>query len=77
MLKEKFPPAATAPVDDVAIGDVLTLYSLNGMRSPNSLQFSSSINSTTFSVIIDNGSTHNFIQLALVEELQIPILNVA
>lgn len=63
-------------VDDVTLGGLSTLHALNGGGNPNSLHLSAYINSTPFQLLIDNGSTHNFVQPAFVEKLQLSILNV-
>ncbi|KAJ9542329.1 hypothetical protein OSB04_028835 [Centaurea solstitialis] len=59
--------------DSIETGDLSCLYSLVGHGSPRSLQLWGTISSTEVHVLIDNGSTHNFVQPSLVEKLKLPI----
>nr|GEW64445.1 hypothetical protein [Tanacetum cinerariifolium] len=54
-------------------GDILILNSLIGHGSPRSLQLLGKIGKGDFYVLIDNGSTHNFIRLDVFEKMCIPI----
>ncbi|GJW61762.1 ty3-gypsy retrotransposon protein [Tanacetum coccineum] len=68
------PSGATAePDDSLETGDVSCLNSLVGHGSPRSLQLWGTISSTQVHVLIDNGSTHNFVQPSLIEQLKLPI----
>ncbi|KAI3756929.1 hypothetical protein L6452_04461 [Arctium lappa] len=68
------PSGATAETEDsIETGDVSCLYSLVGHGSPHSLQLWGTISSTEVHVLIDNGSTHNFVQPSLIEQLKLPI----
>ncbi|GKE91032.1 retrotransposon-related protein, partial [Tanacetum coccineum] len=57
-------------------GDILILNSLVGHGSPRSLQLWGSLGSGKVHVLIDNGSTHNFVQPGVVERMQLPITDI-
>ncbi|KAH6770320.1 hypothetical protein C2S52_015123 [Perilla frutescens var. hirtella] len=58
--------------DDVIITrDVSCLNSLDGQGSPRSLRLWGQLRGKHFIVLIDSGSTHNFIQPKVVEDLQL------
>ncbi|GJR96491.1 ty3-gypsy retrotransposon protein [Tanacetum coccineum] len=64
--------ADTDPTTDaVESGDISILNSLIGQGSPRSLQWS--IGSGNVHVLIDNGSTHNFVRPDIVEKMQLPV----
>nr|GEU83883.1 reverse transcriptase [Tanacetum cinerariifolium] len=60
-------------MDDVESGDISILNSLIEKRSPRSLQLWRSIGSGTVYVLIDNGSTHNFVLPDIVEKMQLSV----
>ncbi|GKC89011.1 ty3-gypsy retrotransposon protein [Tanacetum coccineum] len=57
----------------VESGDISILNSLIGQGSPRSLQLWGSIGSGKVHVLIDNGSTHNFVRPDIVEKMQLPV----
>ncbi|GJY67298.1 ty3-gypsy retrotransposon protein [Tanacetum coccineum] len=59
--------------DVVESGDILILNSLIRQGSPRSLQLWGSIGSGTVHVLIDNGSTHNFVRPDIVKKMQLPV----
>ncbi|GJS49281.1 ty3-gypsy retrotransposon protein [Tanacetum coccineum] len=54
-------------------GDISILNSLVGHGSPRSLQLWGMIDTGHVHVLIDNGSTHNFVQPGVVERMQLPV----
>ncbi|GJS40578.1 ty3-gypsy retrotransposon protein [Tanacetum coccineum] len=54
-------------------GDISILNSLVGHGSPRSLQLWGTIGAGKVHILIDNGSTHNFVQPGVVERMQLPI----
>nr|GMD32851.1 Transposon Ty3-G Gag-Pol polyprotein [Ipomoea batatas] len=58
--------------EEVISGDVSVLNTMIGPGSPRSLQLTGNIKSSSCLVLIDSGSTHNFITPAIVERLQLP-----
>ncbi|GJT23351.1 reverse transcriptase [Tanacetum coccineum] len=65
-------PAADV-VEAVESGDISILNSLVGHGSPRSLQLWGTIGSGNVHVLIDNGSTHNFVRPDVVERMCLPI----
>nr|GMC60707.1 Transposon Ty3-G Gag-Pol polyprotein [Ipomoea batatas] len=67
------PTAADGVFDEEVIsGDVSMLNTMSGPGSPRSLRLVGKIKSSPCVVLIDSGSTHNFITPAIVEKLQLP-----
>ncbi|GJZ05087.1 retrotransposon-related protein [Tanacetum coccineum] len=60
-------------LDLVESGDISILNSLIGHESSRSLQLWGMIGSSNVHVLIDNGSTHNFVQPNIVERLRLPV----
>ncbi|VFQ76677.1 unnamed protein product [Cuscuta campestris] len=65
------PPPSAEVVDDdpVILGDISTMHSLAGSPSPRSLKVVGSVNSAVVQVLLDSGSTHNFIHPSVAERL--------
>ncbi|GKB44630.1 ty3-gypsy retrotransposon protein [Tanacetum coccineum] len=63
--------------DAIESGDISILNSLVGHGSPRSLQLWGVLGSGKVHGLIDNGSTHNFVQPRVVERMQLPIIGVA
>nr|GLL22224.1 uncharacterized protein LOC112097934 [Ipomoea trifida] len=59
--------------EHVLTGDCSSLNSMAGPGTPRSLRLTGSIHNASLQVLIDGGSTHNFIQPQLAERLNIPI----
>ncbi|GJZ81421.1 ty3-gypsy retrotransposon protein [Tanacetum coccineum] len=57
----------------VESGDISILNSLIGHGSPRSLQLWGTIGTRNVHVLIDNGSTHNFVRPDVVEKMQLPV----
>ncbi|GKA38844.1 ty3-gypsy retrotransposon protein, partial [Tanacetum coccineum] len=57
----------------VESGDISILNSLIGHGSPRSLQLWGTIGTRDVHVLIDNGSTHNFVRPDVVEKMQLPV----
>nr|GEV72106.1 retrotransposon-related protein [Tanacetum cinerariifolium] len=55
--------------------DTLILNSLFGHRSPQSLQLFCTLGTGKVHILIDNGSTHNFVQPGVVERMKLPVKN--
>nr|GLL21634.1 uncharacterized protein LOC109154433 [Ipomoea trifida] len=68
------PTASTDEVfdEEVISGDVSMLNTMSGPGSPRSLRLVGKIKSSPCVVLIDSGSTHNFITPAIVEKLKLP-----
>ncbi|XP_061345700.1 uncharacterized protein LOC133291454 [Gastrolobium bilobum] len=50
-----------------------TLHSLSGSNNPRSIQLKASIANQVVNVLVDSGSSYNFIRRKLAEELQLPM----
>lgn len=59
--------------DPIEAGDVSILNSLVSHGSPRSLQLWEEIEGKKVQILIDSGSTHNFVQPCVVEKLKLPI----
>ncbi|GKB71997.1 ty3-gypsy retrotransposon protein [Tanacetum coccineum] len=57
----------------VESGDISILNSLIGHGSPRSLQLWGTIGTRDVHVLIDNGSTHNFVRPDVVKKMQLPV----
>ena len=71
---EKDPPAILE-VEHVTINEPpdISLHALAGQNSPRTLRLAGQINKVGVQILIDSGSTHNFIQEALVTRLELPV----
>ncbi|VFQ77184.1 unnamed protein product [Cuscuta campestris] len=58
---------------DVISGDVSSLHSLAGSPSPRSLKLAGSVKEMAVQVLLDGGSTHNFIHPAVAERLALTL----
>ncbi|GKA21426.1 ty3-gypsy retrotransposon protein [Tanacetum coccineum] len=56
-------------------GDTSILNSLFGHESPRSLQLLGTLGTGKVHILIDNGSTHNFVQPGVVERMKLPVKN--
>ncbi|GKA29453.1 ty3-gypsy retrotransposon protein [Tanacetum coccineum] len=63
----------TEEEEAVESGDISILNSLIGQGSPRSLQLWGKIGIGNVYVLIDNGSTHNFVRPVVVEQMRLPI----
>ncbi|KAG6420708.1 hypothetical protein SASPL_117245 [Salvia splendens] len=67
----------TTPEDDgenmAIIGDVSRILVLCPKIKPRSIRLRGRVNGTAVSILIDGGSTHNFIQPAVAEKLSLPV----
>ncbi|GJS00635.1 reverse transcriptase [Tanacetum coccineum] len=59
--------------DTMESGDISILNSLVGHGSPRSLQLWGTLGSVRVHILIDNRSTHNFVQPGVVERMHLPI----
>lgn len=59
--------------EDIIAGDVSSLHSLASASSPRSLRLLGTICDVKVSILIDSGSSHNFIQPSVVEKLKLSI----
>ena len=68
-------PPAILVVESVTITEPpdISLHALAGQNSPRTLRLAGQINRVGVQILIDSGSTHNFIQEALVTRLELPI----
>ena len=62
-----------AAMDELVEGDISSLNALAGLGNPRSLRLLGELASHRAHVLIDSGSTHNFIKPCLVERLNLPI----
>lgn len=53
----------------------ISLHAMSGVFFPQTLKFKWSIRTVNVYVLVDGGSTHNFIQARIVSMLQLPITN--
>jgi len=70
--EEPIPKPVDHPPDDVS-GDISSLHALSSQLQGRSLRVAGMYRQHTFSILIDSGSTHNFIKQALVERLGLAI----
>ncbi|VFQ71455.1 unnamed protein product [Cuscuta campestris] len=59
--------------ETLLVADVSTLNSMAGVTAPRSLRLSGMIAGGVVDVLIDSGSTHNFVHPRVVERLQLPV----
>ena len=64
---------ATTMEPTVITADVSSIHSLSGTQNPRSLRIVGLIRDTPFQVLLDGGSTHNFIHPSIVEKLCLPL----
>ncbi|VFQ61088.1 unnamed protein product [Cuscuta campestris] len=69
-------PEQPAVDDTVLTADVSSLNSMAGVSTPRSLRLSGMLADAVVEVLIDGGSTHNFIHPVVVEKLQLPVHDV-
>ncbi|VFQ97252.1 unnamed protein product [Cuscuta campestris] len=73
--EEADPSAATELPEDEALplitGDISSINSLTGCPSPRALKLQGKIQDHPVQILIDGGSTHNFIRPAIVEKLRL------
>nr|GMD73853.1 Transposon Ty3-G Gag-Pol polyprotein [Ipomoea batatas] len=62
--------------DDIISGDISSLNSLAGPGNPRSLKLLGEVNGQKLQILIDSGSTHNFMQPKIAEQLQLHALKV-
>nr|GMD19110.1 dof zinc finger protein DOF4.5-like [Ipomoea batatas] len=62
--------------DDIISGDISSLNSLAGPGNPRSLKLLGEVNGQKLQILIDSGSTHNFVQPKIAEQLQLHALKV-
>ena len=60
-------------VEEVVTRDIFSLNALAGQINPRSLCLVGEVSSQSFQVLIDSGSTHNFIKPTLAERLGLQI----
>ena len=65
--------AMAEPFEEMVTADISSLNALAGQVNPRSLRLISEVGSHCFQVLIDSGSTHNFIKPVLAERLGLPI----
>ncbi|VFQ74456.1 unnamed protein product [Cuscuta campestris] len=63
-----------APPDDMVL--TVDVSSLHSLVTPRSLRLSGMINTVVVDVLIDRGSTHNFVHPSIIERAQLPVANV-
>jgi len=67
------PPESEDTLTDDVFGDISSLHSLSSQLKSRSLRVSGLYNQHKFTILIDSGSTHNFVKPALVERLRLTI----
>lgn len=65
--------AMAEPFEEMVTADISSLNALAGQVNPRSLRLIGEVGSHCFQVLIDSGSTHNFIKPVLAEQLGLPI----
>ena len=64
----------TTPLEpEVVTRDISSLNTLAGQGNPRSLRLQGNISNQSFQVLIDSGSTHNFIKPAIMEKLGLSV----
>ncbi|GJZ82610.1 hypothetical protein Tco_0647783, partial [Tanacetum coccineum] len=69
------PVTPTENEEAIESGDTSILNSLFGHGSPRSLQLLGTLSTGKVHILIDNGSTHNFVQPGVVERMKLPVKN--
>ncbi|GJZ00631.1 ty3-gypsy retrotransposon protein [Tanacetum coccineum] len=69
------PVTPTENEDAIESGDTSILNSLFGHGRPRSLQLLGTVGTGKVHILIDNGSTHNFVQPGVVERMKLPVKN--
>ncbi|GJU09178.1 hypothetical protein Tco_1125608 [Tanacetum coccineum] len=69
------PVTPTENEDAIESGDTSILNSLFGHESSRSLQLLGIVGTGKVHILIDNGSTHNFVQPRVVERMKLPVKN--
>ncbi|XP_024019767.1 uncharacterized protein LOC21411464 [Morus notabilis] len=70
------PPPAEPPIDMPDTGSEtphISLHAMSGIMTPKTLRFSGLIGNQPLQILVDGGSTHNFIQSRVVSHLNLPI----
>ena len=67
---------ATTPREELVTGDISSLNTMAGQLNPHSLLLPRTIHNQNFQVLINNGSTHNFIKPALTNRLGLSLKSV-
>jgi hypothetical protein len=65
------------PVEDVDEENTepeISLHALTGWSTPRTMRIEGRVGNHTLTVLIDSGSTHNFINSKIAEELQLPVI---
>lgn len=65
------------PVEDIAEENTepeILLHALTGWSTPRTMRIEGRVGNHTLTVLIDSGSTYNFINSKIAEELQLPII---
>lgn len=75
---DEAPPDSPTPTefttdDTVISGDISSLNALAGQGNPRSLRLLGYVGFQAFQVLIDSGSTHNFVKPLLAERLGLPV----
>ncbi|VFQ73826.1 unnamed protein product [Cuscuta campestris] len=61
------------PDDDLITADISSLNSLAGNPSPRALKLAGTVHGSLVQVLLDSGSTHNFIHPGVAERLHLPL----
>ncbi|GJW82381.1 retrotransposon-related protein [Tanacetum coccineum] len=69
------PVTPTENEEAIESGDTLILNSLFGHGSPRSFQLLGTLSTGKMHILIDNSSTHNFVQPGVVERMKLPVKN--
>ena len=60
---------------DEVVEPEITLYALVGSPTPGTMRVKGKVNSVSLVILVDSGSTHNFIDAAVISVLHIPVDN--
>ena len=58
---------------DEVVEPEITLYALVGNPTPGTMRVKGKVNSVSLVILVDSGSTHNFIDAAVISVLHIPV----
>ena len=74
-------PADEKSEDDaenmVITGDVSSIHAIGPKLRPRSIRITAKVHDKPVSVLIDGGSTHNFIKPAVAEQLSLPVHSIS
>ncbi|KAK8260908.1 hypothetical protein V6Z12_D13G150900 [Gossypium hirsutum] len=61
--------------EEVPKSPIISLHALTGLQGHNTMRVATRVGSCMAVILVDSGSTHNFIDLRLVNRLSLPVIN--